>query len=58
MEYRICEANSVAKLQEQVNQLIREGWRPVGGIAAAKPWRSDWWYYQAMLLDRSRPASP
>ena len=42
MEYRICEANSVAKLQEQVNQLIREGWRPVGGIAAAKPWRSDW----------------
>jgi hypothetical protein len=31
MDYRVCEADDVVKLQEQVNQMTREGW-PIGGI--------------------------
>lgn len=56
MEYRICEANSAAKLQRKVNRLIAEGWRPAGGVAATpSAATSNWWYYQAMIQD---PAGP
>ena len=50
MSYQICEANSGDALQKEVNQLIREGWRPVGGVALAQSESTGaWWYYQAMI---------
>ena len=59
MNYQISEADSVDTLQRQVNQLIQEGWRPVGGVAVVQSQSSDkWWYYQAMIRGVSRPEAP
>jgi hypothetical protein len=65
MDYQVCEADSAGSLQSRVNQLIREKWSPVGGIAVAQSAStSKWWYYQAMIraLPRtsatSKPSPP
>ncbi len=56
MEYRICEANSAAKLQRKVNRLIEAGWVPAGGVAASPSASTAvWWYYQAMIKPRADP---
>ena len=34
-EYRVFE-----KLEKEVNKLIREGWKPLGGISVMKPYES------------------
>ncbi len=32
MQYQVVEARSKAKLVKQVQQMINNGWRPVGGV--------------------------
>ena len=49
MEYVILEAGSIEKLARQVNESIRDGWEPQGGISAASNQTMVWWYYQAMV---------
>lgn len=51
MEYKIVEAkDNAGNLEDAVNELILEGWQPVGGIAVGySPQSYNWWYYQAMI---------
>jgi len=32
-EYFVCYGSSTAKLQESVNEAIKNGWQPLGGVA-------------------------
>ena len=32
MEYTVVKANHIDTLIEEVNRLMKEGWRPIGGI--------------------------
>jgi hypothetical protein len=51
MPYRILEADSAERLQEQVNLYIYKGWRPIGGVSVVNSHAtSSWWYYQALIL--------
>jgi hypothetical protein len=51
MKYRIVYASSIEKvLEEQVNKLIKQGWRPQGGVfVVGSP--TGWHYWQAMIKD-------
>jgi len=49
MNYLIIEENSAAGLQNKVQQLIIEGWKPQGGLSVATYGAGNWWYYQAMV---------
>jgi len=31
-EYLICNSSNIPKLQESVNQAIKNGWQPFGGV--------------------------
>jgi hypothetical protein len=57
MEYAIAEArDQAAHLAKQVNKLIEDGWKPIGGVAV----HSDsgfWWFYQAMVRTSSAPVA-
>ncbi len=56
MEYCLCEARTVAKLERTVNQLLGAGWRPTGGVSVTQSHKSShWWYYQAMVRDQEPP---
>jgi hypothetical protein len=37
-------------LIDEVNRLMKEGWRPQGGIAALDT-ENAWYYFQAMIKD-------
>jgi hypothetical protein len=53
MLYQVCESKNVRELQETINLLIQKGWRPQGGLSTAvSQSTAQWWYYQAMVLDR------
>jgi len=49
MEYKVCETNTIDTLHNQIKVYIRDGWRPVGGVAVVFLAESDEWrYFQAM----------
>lgn len=51
MEYRIVEgAQVMQKFIDEVNKLMKEGWRPQGGIAVIDN-ENAWYYYQAMIKE-------
>lgn len=50
MEYRVLMDNSLQKIVEKVNQAIKDGWKPLGGVSA-----DDGWFYQA--ITKENPAS-
>ena len=60
MEYQIIETGCHSALSKIVNKLIKEGWRPIGGVTVkeweklptfnAQPERC-WNYLQAMIKD-------
>jgi hypothetical protein len=57
MNYWICEANSAEKLRQLVQDSIAKGWRPIGGLSVVQSnSTADWWYFQAMILDRPEDA--
>lgn len=48
MEYCIVKENAVGQFTDEVNRLIKEGWRPQGGITVL--WSEAYtYYYQAMI---------
>ncbi len=50
MEYLVCEAGSAEKIQDQVNERMRDGWQPIGGLSVVQSQSSNrWWYYQALV---------
>jgi hypothetical protein len=51
MKYRIVYARNIEKtLEEQVNKLIKQGWRPQGGVfVVGSP--NGWHYWQAMIKE-------
>ena len=59
MRYKILTANDIADLEKQVNAYINEGWRLIGGVAAAvtssiDSWGNtkDYWeYIQAVMRE-------
>jgi hypothetical protein len=32
-EYSVCSSSNIPKLQEAVNQAIKNGWQPFGGVS-------------------------
>ena len=46
MEYTVIEENNLNALIAKVNEHIRKGWQPQGGISMATNWRN---YAQAMI---------
>ena len=56
MRYRVIEAKDVEGLEQDVNEHIEDGWRPLGGVAVVNSQANTyaWWFYQAMI----RPNDP
>jgi hypothetical protein len=50
MRYRLIEAKDVEGLEQDVNEHIAEGWRPLGGVCVVNSQANAyaWWFYQAM----------
>lgn len=48
MEYEIVMAKEASELEEQVNEMIKEGWIPCGGVTISVVYNVDR-YYQAMI---------
>ena len=53
MEYKILEAQSIKDLTGLVNDIIKLGWKPQGGIAVTKNQfgNSVYVYYQVVILN-------
>ncbi len=56
MNYRIVEAKDTEGLETEVNEMIRDGWTPLGGVSVVNSQANTyaWWFYQAMTRDRGR----
>ena len=54
MYYRVVEAKDTEGLETEVNEMIREGWTPLGGVSVVNSQANTyaWWFYQAMVRDR------
>jgi hypothetical protein len=46
MEYTVIEEDVLSTLIAKVNEYVRNGWQPQGGISMATDWRN---YAQAMI---------
>jgi hypothetical protein len=46
MEYKIVTAKTTGELERRVNEYIREGWQPLGGVCA---WSGGMMVMQARL---------
>lgn len=40
-EYKICQSDCHWELEKSVNAAIKDGWRPVGGVAVSMMWRGE-----------------
>ena len=50
MEYKVVCESSPQKLEKAVNDLIKMGWKPLGGVSFAGSDRVQMWnYIQAMV---------
>jgi hypothetical protein len=47
-EYIIVQWNRIKEFQDKVNDKIKEGYKPLGGVCFNS------WYYQAMILDKGQ----
>ena len=52
MKYRITDALSGPKLTEYVNNLIKDGWKPLGGVSVTGEFHGTTVYVQAMVTDK------
>jgi len=46
MQYTIVAGKTAAELIEHVNEHIKLGWKPLGGLM-----KSDYYFYQAMIKE-------
>jgi hypothetical protein len=53
MNYRIVEAKDTEGLETEVNEMIQEGWTPLGGVCVVNSQANTyaWWFYQAMTRE-------
>ena len=51
MKYRITDALSSVQLTTYVNELIKAGWRPIGGVSISGKLHGAMVYAQAMVTD-------
>ncbi len=59
MEYKIVVSKdtyryaALAKLEQEVNSLIKTGWKPLGGVSIVKPYETltDHEVFQAMIKE-------
>ena len=53
MYYRVVEAKDTEGLETEVNEMIREGWTPLGGVSVVNSQANtySWWFYQAMVRE-------
>jgi Domain of unknown function (DUF1737) len=60
MRYRLIEAKDVEGLEQDVNEHIRDGWRPLGGVCVVNSQANTyaWWFYQAMTRDGAGDDAP
>ena len=59
MEYTVVEGkDDIGQFQDTVNEYIRDGWQPVGGVSVVyapdtlvddAAYAAGWWFYQAMI---------
>jgi hypothetical protein len=54
MQYFVVEAQSAKSLQEQVQNLLDQGWEPHGGMSVATYAAGTWWYFQALIRHETR----
>ena len=54
MHYRGVEAKDTEGLETEVNEMIRDGWAPLGDVCVVNSQANTyaWWFYQAMTRDR------
>jgi hypothetical protein len=50
--YTIAYGPTTGELAKQVNELIKDGWRPIGGVAVAKDYEGEQGFLQAMVIDK------
>ncbi len=50
MDYIIVESVGMEKLVAKVNEYIKKGWKPIGGVAVGVS-SGPWWYFQAMIKE-------
>ena len=58
MKYRITDALSSVQLTTYVNELIKDGWRPIGGLSISGKYHGTMVYAQAMVTDNMRLKAP
>ncbi len=51
MEYKIVTNQYYGQLTSDVNDLIKSGWNPQGGIAVTRDDSGNTWFYQAMIKE-------
>lgn len=49
IEYMSYMSTNLTGFDEEINELIKEGWQPIGGICASVSPREKEWFYQAMV---------
>jgi hypothetical protein len=51
MRYRVIEAKDIEGIEQDVNEHIADGWRPLGGVCVVNSQANTyaWWFYQAMV---------
>lgn len=54
-DYRVVEVMYLEGLIKSVNQLVSDGWRPIGGMAVSVSPKGEI-YYQAMIKDKETHA--
>ena len=53
MEYKIVYGEDPRELEEEVNELIRKGWKPQGGVCVLRERNNYWSFYQAMVRNNA-----
>lgn len=55
MEYKIVVMETYVELESFVNNYIRKGWTPIGGIGIRyNPTTNDTLYFQAMMKNKKK----
>jgi hypothetical protein len=54
MEYKLVEENDKFYLGKKINRLIRQGWRPLGGVSVIRAPIYGNYYTQAMVRGDDR----
>ena len=60
LKYEVIHAMQLADFEEQVNEKIKEGWEPIGGVCVDSPHNLPITFLQAMILkgDSGMPLTP